>query len=78
MSDQNSIEALTFEEAFAALESVINALEKEQQPLEEVLELYGRGQVLARHCANLLDQAELRVRQLQSDGSLGDISIKPA
>jgi len=78
MSDDNSIKSLTFEEAFGALEAVINALEKEQQPLEEVLALYGRGQLLARHCAHLLDQAELRVRQLQGDGSLADLGGRPA
>lgn len=70
MPDPENFENLTFEEAFSALEAVINALEKEQQPLEEILALYGRGQALARRCASLLDQAELRVRQLQGDGSL--------
>jgi exodeoxyribonuclease VII small subunit len=76
MSDTPDINTLSFEEAFAALESVVAALEKEQQPLDEILALYGRGQLLARRCATLLDQAELRVLQLQSDGSTSQASLK--
>lgn len=74
MPDHENIDTMTFEEAFADLETVINALEKEQQPLEEILALYGRGQALARRCAGLLEQAELRVRQLQNDGSLSEVN----
>ena len=55
---------LNYEQAFAELEAVVTALETEQQPLEQVLLLYERGQVLARRCAGLLDQAELKVRQI--------------
>jgi exodeoxyribonuclease VII small subunit len=75
MPELENVDTLSFEEAFAALEGVIQALEKEQQPLEEILALYGRGQVLARKCAHMLDQAELRVRQLQSNGNVGDTNL---
>ena len=74
MPDHENIDTMTFEEAFADLETVINALEKEQQPLEEILAMYGRGQALARRCAGLLEQAEMSVRQLQNDGLLSEIN----
>ncbi len=62
-------EELSYEEAFAALESVVEALEGEQRPLDEAIALYERGQVLSKHCAALLEKAELKVRQL-SGGQL--------
>jgi exodeoxyribonuclease VII small subunit len=60
------IEQLSFEAAFQELEEIVNLLESDQ-PLEEALRLYERGQGLAKHCASLLDQAELRVQQIAGD-----------
>ncbi len=62
-------EELSYEEAFAALESVVEALESDQRPLDEAIALYERGQALSKHCAALLEKAELKVRQL-SGGQL--------
>ncbi len=64
---KKSQEDLTYEEAFAELESVVAALESEQRPLNEAIALYERGQTLAKHCAALLEKAELKVRQLSGD-----------
>ncbi|MSP11973.1 MAG: exodeoxyribonuclease VII small subunit [Chloroflexi bacterium] len=55
---------LTFEQAFARLQEVIDELEQEQIPLEESLALYDQGMMLLQHCTTLLDGAELRVRQI--------------
>ena len=60
-------EDLTYEEAFAELESVVEALESEQRPLNEAIGLYERGQALTKYCAGLLEKAELKVRQLSGD-----------
>jgi exodeoxyribonuclease VII small subunit len=57
-------EELTYEDAFAELESIVEALESEQRPLNEAIALYERGQALSKHCAALLEKAELKVRQL--------------
>ena len=59
-----SSDELSYEDAFAALESVVEALESEQRPLDEAIALYERGQALSKHCAALLEKAELKVRQL--------------
>lgn len=64
MTTPQPIETLTYEQAFSALQAVVEALENESQPLEQSLALYERGQALLRHCTALLQQAELRVRQL--------------
>lgn len=68
---KKSSEDPTYEEAFAELESVVEALESEQRPLNESIALYERGQALAKHCAALLEKAELKVRQL-SGGQMVD------
>ena len=43
---------------------------REQRPLNEAIALYERGQALSKHCAALLEKAELKVRQLSG----GDIT----
>jgi exodeoxyribonuclease VII small subunit len=58
------IETLSYEQAFAQLEEIVYGLETNQKSLEEAIALFERGQALAKHCAGLLDQAELKVRQL--------------
>ncbi len=67
-SIKEEINKMDFEAAFTALEENVALLENEELPLEKALETYERGQLLARHCANLLEAAELKVRTL-SDNS---------
>jgi exodeoxyribonuclease VII small subunit len=61
------VEELSFEEAFAELNGLVSALEEEGRALDEAIGLYERGQALARHCAAMLEQAELKVRQLNGE-----------
>ena len=63
-SSKKEIKDLSYEAAFAELETVVAALEGEQRPLDEAIALYERGQALSKHCAALLEKAELKVRQL--------------
>ena len=44
-------ETMSFEEAMAALEQVVGALEKGDVPLEQSIALYERGAALKAHCA---------------------------
>jgi len=62
-----SIEEMTYEQAFRAIEAVVAALETEKQSLDEAMLLFERGQALVRRCMELLDKAELKVRQLSGD-----------
>lgn len=61
---------LTFEQAFEELETIVGKLEAGELTLEESVALYERGQTLARLCGDLLDNAELRIQQLDDDGTL--------
>ncbi len=66
-TETKPIEKLTYEEAYAELESVVAALEFGEQSLEDALALFERGQGLTKHCAELLDKAELRIRSLSGE-----------
>jgi exodeoxyribonuclease VII small subunit len=61
------VDQLTYEQAFAELEASVAALETGQHPLDETLRLFERGQELVRHCASLLDQAELKIQRLNGE-----------
>ncbi len=65
------IEELSYEQAVAELEAIVTALEKGEKPLQESMALFERGQALTKHCADLLEKAELKVRTLV-DESLVD------
>ncbi len=62
------IEDLTYEEAFDELESIVAGLEGEQATLEEAMQLFERGQALVKRCGALLEQAELKVQTLSTNG----------
>jgi len=66
-AENTPVDQLTYEQAFAELEASVAALESGQHPLDETLRLFERGQELARHCASLLDKAELKIQRLNGD-----------
>ena len=72
MNKKMDLDALSYEQAFEELKTVIDQLETGDKPLEETLALYERGQTLFRHCTTLLEQAELKVQQLNADGAVDD------
>lgn len=61
------IQKLSFEEAFAELETIVERLENGDQPLEDAMQLYERGQQLTAYCQSLLEGAELRVRDVNDN-----------
>jgi exodeoxyribonuclease VII small subunit len=70
-NEPKPMNALTYEEAFAELEKIVAELESGERPLEESMTLFERGQALTKHCAELLDKAELKVQELVGE-SLAD------
>jgi exodeoxyribonuclease VII small subunit len=63
-STQKPVEELTYEEALAELEAIVVTLEGEQNPLEDAIKLFERGQALVKRCGELLETAELTVKQM--------------
>jgi exodeoxyribonuclease VII small subunit len=58
---------LTFEDALARLEQIVNQLEQGDLTLDESVNLFELGQQLTAFCQQALDSAELRVQNLASD-----------
>ncbi|MGH2620667.1 MAG: exodeoxyribonuclease VII small subunit [Anaerolineales bacterium] len=71
MPKKKTVDQLLFEEAFEELAVLVEQLEGGEQALEESLALFERGQALAAHCSRLLEQAELKLRQLVPDETGG-------
>ena len=72
-----AIKNMTYEEAYAELENVVEQLEGGTLPLEQSLTLFERGQALSNHCGELLETAELKLKQLTVDivGDIREIDI---
>ncbi|MBL8100404.1 MAG: exodeoxyribonuclease VII small subunit [Anaerolineales bacterium] len=66
-STQKPIEELTYEEALAELEQIVEALESEQNPLDEAMKLFERGQELVKKCGAVLESAQLKIQKLAGD-----------
>lgn len=60
-------EEMRFEEAFEELVALVGKLEAGDLELEDSLGLFERGQALAERCSQLLEEAELTLRQLEGD-----------
>ena len=63
---EKAIDAMSFEEAMAALEQVVSSLEKGEVPLEQSIALYERGAALKAHCAAKLRDAEEKVEMIRA------------
>jgi exodeoxyribonuclease VII small subunit len=70
------METLSFEEAFEQLEATIAALQDGKMPLDQALKQYQEGMKLVQRCNELLQQAELTIRQLTVDEA-GNMSTIP-
>lgn len=58
-----------FEQAAAEVERIIDAIESGGVDLERSLQEYERGVALVRRCREILDRAELKVKELSVDPS---------
>jgi exodeoxyribonuclease VII small subunit len=71
------VKQLSFERAFAELESIVQKLERGDVALEESVAIYERGEVLKRRCDELLRQAEARVEKITLDATGNPIGTEP-
>jgi exodeoxyribonuclease VII small subunit len=67
---QKPVQDLTFEQALAELEKIVASLEAEQNPLDQAMQYYERGQALIVRCSELLEAAQLKVQKLSGDALL--------
>jgi len=67
VSEQKTVDEMTFEEAMAELERVVNQLERGDVPLEDSIKLYERGAALKKRCETKLKEAEEKVAAITLD-----------
>lgn len=68
--------SLPFEEALKKLETIVEAMESEDLPLETLLARYEEGTRLAKVCQEKLAEADLKIQQLEKNAS-GEMKLKP-
>jgi exodeoxyribonuclease VII small subunit len=64
-----------FEEALKRLESIVESMEAQDLPLETLLARYEEGAKLTRLCQAKLNEAELKVQQLEKNAR-GEVTAK--
>ena len=58
------IVGMSFEQALAALEQIVQALERGDVPLDQSISLYERGEALRAACQQRLDAAQARIERI--------------
>lgn len=67
-NDPNAdIASMTFEQALAELEKIVESLEQGNVALEASIGFYERGEKLRNHCQKLLGAAEAKVDKIRLD-----------
>jgi exodeoxyribonuclease VII small subunit len=64
-----------FEVSFSRLEKILERLESEDCTLEETIKLYEEGMGLTKFCYDKLNNAELRIKEINKSLK-GDIELK--
>jgi exodeoxyribonuclease VII small subunit len=54
-------DALSFEDALANIEEIVESMEGDQLPLEDLVTQYEKGSVLLKHCESILSSARKRI-----------------
>lgn len=73
----DSIDKLSYEAALQQLETIIAELESGRLSLEKSVEFYEQGRRLSARCQTLLEQAELKIRQVDDGGNM-ELGLAPS
>ena len=73
---QETDENLQFEEAIEKLESIIERMESEQIPLEELLKDYEEGTKLLKLCRDRIDGARQKVEKINKELTNGSVILE--
>jgi len=67
MSEQD-IKDMSFEQALAELEAIVETMEAGKVDLNSSIDTYERGEKLKKHCEAMLKEAEARVEKITLSG----------
>ena len=60
-------EQLSFEDALARLQVIVDSLDDDSLSLEESIELYEEGMMLSKQCTETLEEAQLRIENVHEE-----------
>lgn len=69
---EETLEALSLEEAFARLDELISQLEKPENALEDAFRAFEQGMGLIKYCNETIDRVEKKVLVLEQDGTCNE------
>lgn len=75
---QRPVDELSYEQARDELVALVARIESGEAPLEEAMTLWERGEQLARHCQDRLDQAQTRLEATTQDGVGNPVPVESA
>jgi len=59
-----SIEKMSFEEALAELEEIVNKIDTGQESLADAVASFEKGVALKKHCEKMLKEAKLKIEKI--------------
>lgn len=68
------VSTLSYEAARDELRRIVQALETGSAPLEETLQLWQRGEDLAKHCRQILENAQRKIEAASSASATAEAS----
>ncbi len=79
MTKAKAVDALSFEDALAELETIVRGLETGESALEDSISAYERGIKLKSHCETKLRDAQAKIEKISvgKDGSLKKQPLDP-
>ena len=72
-----NLDTLSFEQALSQLEAIVDQLERGDVSLDKAIDAYSRGMALKGHCQARLEEARLKVEQINLPEEGGSVSTKP-
>lgn len=76
LANQTGKDPLAFEEALKKLQSIVEAMESEDLPLEKLLAHYEEGTRLAGLCQEKLAEAAVKIEKLEKTAA-GELKLRP-
>ena len=77
MAKPPRINDLSFEDALARLEGIVQKLESGDSPLDQAIDLYAEGEALRRQCEDRLKAAQARIEKVTLDRERQPTGVEP-
>lgn len=76
-TERPEVAGLSFEQAVAELETIVQRLERGDVALDQSIAIYERGEALKKHCETLLNAAEARIEKIRLDRNGKPVGTEP-